>query len=71
MTAERLTNPMELLLLEVDNMVPEGIITHLEVKLCCDGSAFIDMGIDSPEEGVDHIILQVDRDCLRRVDGIF
>lgn len=70
MTAEILRNPMELLLLEPGNMVPEGVITHIDIKLCCDGSAYIDMGIDATDikDDTDHIILQIDKNCIRRVD---
>ena len=73
MTAEILTNPVELLLLEPNNMVPEGTITFIDVKLCTDGSAVIDMGIDAADvdEDTDHIVLQIDKKCIRRVDGKF
>ena len=71
MTAEILMNPMELLLLEPDNMVPEGTITFIDIKLCTDGSAVIDMGIDAPGDDADRIIVQIDKQCIRRVDGKF
>jgi len=66
MTAELLTNPVECLLLEADNMVPEGSVTYLDVKLCHDGSAVIDLGIDAVDDDVGHIILQVEEGCISR-----
>ena len=69
MTAERITNPVDLLLLQENNGIPEGKIRFMDVSVCKDGSAYIDMGIDSPGKKLDHILLQVSRGCLRKVDN--
>lgn len=68
-TAERLTNVVELILLEENNSVPEGTITYIDVKLCDDGSAYVGMGIDpADDDDVSHIVLQIDKQCVRRID---
>lgn len=70
MTAQLLTNPVDLLLLETEDMIPEGEIKHIDVTLNDDGSAFIDIRI-LVNADIDHIVLEVDKNCLRRVDGKF
>lgn len=69
MTAELLTNPIECLLLEADDEeIPEGTVTHFDVKLCNDGSAYVAVSINTLDDGSNRILLQVDKDCIKKID---
>lgn len=67
MTARLLTNPVERLLLESGNALPEGEIKYIDITVCQDGSALVDIKI-LVNSNLDHVLLEVDKNCLRRVD---